>query len=212
MIARPGSADGAGDGRPSRRLPHAGILERMGRTLLAALAASALLAAPSGAWAQPSFSPPGLITSVGQSADAAIVKLALNTQYQLGLEYKPQAEVADLAGRKTMVVVIGSTPEGLAASGTDLPAEIARAKALLAAAREAGVGILAMHTGGQARRDKASTQLIELVVPLADYIVVVAGGNQDKLFQKLAAPRGTLVAQVDRVPGVGGAVGAVYKR
>lgn len=185
----------------------------MGRHLLAALAAaSALAAAPARLSAQPAFSPPGLITSVGQSADAAIVKLALNTQYQLGFEYQPQAGPADLAGKKTLVVVIGSTPEGLAAAGTDLPTEVGRTKALLAAAREGGVGVIALHTGGQARRDKISTQLIELVVPLADYVVVVAAGNADKLFQRLAAPRGTPVAQVDRVPGVGGAVGAVYKR
>jgi DNA-binding LacI/PurR family transcriptional regulator len=153
-----------------------------------------------------------VIVSVGQSADAAIVKLALNTQYQLGLEYKPQAGVADLSGKKTLVAVVGSTPEGLAAAGTDLPAELSRAKTLLATARESGIGVLLVHTGGQSRRDKASTQLIEATVPLADYVVVVAGGNNDKLFHKLAAPRGTPVVQVDRVPRVGGAVGAVYKR
>ncbi len=183
----------------------------MRRNLLAALALS-LLAGPTPAAAQPAFSPPGLITSAGQGADAAIVKLALNTQYQLGLDYQPAAGIADLAGRKTLIVVVGTTPEALAAAGVDLPHELARVKALLAAAREAGVGVLLVHTGGQARRDKASNQLIELTVPLADYIVVVAAGNADKLFHKLAAARGTPVVQIDRVTGVGGAVSAVYKR
>lgn len=179
--------------------------------LLAALPLAAVLSgAP--AFAQPSFSPPGLITSAGQAADAAIVKLALNTQYQLGVGYKPAAGVADLAGQKTLIVVVGTTPEALAAAGVDLAQELGRVKALLAAAREAGVGIVAVHSGGQPRRDKASNQLVELVVPLADYVVVVAAGNTDKLFQKLAAPRATPVVQVDRVTGVGGAVSAVYKR
>ena len=183
----------------------------MRHTLLAALSVAALAAGPPG-FAQPAFSPPGLLTSAGQGADAAIVRLALNTQYQLGVEYKPAAGAADLAGKKTVIVVVGTTPEALAASGVELAQELGRVKALLTAAREAGVGILAIHSGGQARRDKASNQIIELVVPLADYVIVVAAGNGDKVFQKLAATRGTPVVQVDRVTGVGGAVSAVYKR
>lgn len=183
----------------------------MCHTLVAALGAAALaLTAPLAA--QPAFSPPALLTSAGQGADAAIVKLALNTQYQLGVEYKPVAGVADLAGKKTLILVVGTTPEALAAAGVDLADELARVKALLAAAREAGVGIVAIHSGGLARRDKASVQLVELTVPLADYVIVVAGGNTDRLFQKLAAPRGIPVVQVDRVTGVGGAVSAVYRR
>lgn len=179
--------------------------------LLAALCAAAVAAAaPAGA--QPSFAPPALLASAGQGADAAIVRLALNTQYQLGVEYGPAATVADLAGKKTLIVVVGTTPEALAAAGVDLAQELSRVKALLSAAREAGVGVVAVHSGGLARRDKVSLQLIEVVVPLADYVVVVAAGNADKLFQKLAAPRGTPVVQVDRVTGVGGAVSAVYKR
>ncbi len=191
----------------------------MRHTLVAALAAAALaLTAPVAAQppahppAQPTFSSPALLTSAGQGADAAIVKLALNTQYQLGVEYKPVAGGADLAGKKTLILVVGTTPEALAAAGVELADELARVKALLAAAREAGVGIVAIHSGGLARRDKASIQLVELTVPLADYVIVVAAGNADRLFQKLAAPRGTPVVQVDRVTGVGGAVSAVYKR
>jgi len=113
---------------------------------------------------------------------------------------------------KTLIVVVGTTPEALAAAATDLAQELGRAKALLAAARAAGIGVVVVHSGGQPRRDKASTQLIEATVPLADYVVVVAAGNADKLFHKLAAPRGTPVVQVDRVTGVGGAVSAVYRR
>ncbi|HSK08240.1 MAG TPA: DUF6305 family protein [Vicinamibacterales bacterium] len=162
--------------------------------------------------AQPGFAKPALITSAGQSADAAIVKLAANTQYGVGLEYNPSALPRDLDGVRSVVLVVGTTPEGLASAGTDLPGEIERTKALLAAARANGLSILAVHTGGRARRDKASNQLIELVVPQADYVVVVAAGNADKLFQKLAAARNTPVVQVDRVPAVGGALSAVFNR
>lgn len=195
----------------ARRAAPSVILVAMRQTLVTALAAAAIAAAAP-ASAQPSFAPPALLTSAGQGADAAIVRLALNTQYQLGVDYEPAAGPADLAGKKTLILVVGTTPEALAAAGIELEQELARVKALLSAAREAGVGVVAVHSGGQARRDKASTQLIELAVPLADYVIVVAAGNADRIFQKLAAPRGTPVVQVDRVTGVGGAVSAVYKR
>ena len=48
-----------------------------------------------------------------------------------------------------------------------------------------------MHTGGEARRGKTSNDLIEIVVPEADYVVVVAAGNKDKLFNTLGGRSGT---------------------
>ena len=59
-----------------------------------ARARSLLLAVP--AAAQATFERPGLITSVGQSSDVAIVKVMLNTQLKLGLDVQ-----ADRAARPT---------------------------------------------------------------------------------------------------------------
>ena len=67
--------------------------------------------------AQVVFERPGLITSVGQSSDIAIVKVMLNTQLKLGLEYKPLAQPADLAGMKTVVIVVGRQHEGARRGG-----------------------------------------------------------------------------------------------
>jgi len=168
-----------------------------------------LLAVPAGA--QATFERPGLITSIGQSSDVAIVKVMVNTQLKLGLEYKPTALAADLAGAKSLVMVIGASTKGLGAAGLDMAKEIERTTALLKTAKEKGIRVLALHTGGEARRGKTSNDLINLVVPEADYVVVVAAGNKDKLFNTLAAKKGIPVVEVDKMAAAGGAVKAAFR-
>jgi hypothetical protein len=185
------------------------IRVRSRRAWLAA-GAIVLLAAPA-ATADVTFEKPGIITSIGQSSDVAIVKVMLNTQLKLGLDYKPTAQAADLAGIKTLVVVIGASTKGLGAAGLDMVREIERTIVLLKAAREKGVRVLALHTGGEARRGKTSNDLINLVVPESDYVVVVAGGNKDRLFNTLAAKRNTPVVEVERTAAAGDAVKAVFR-
>jgi hypothetical protein len=169
-----------------------------------------LAASPAGAADVP-FSAPGVLTSIGQSSDVAIAKVLLNTQLKLGLDYKPTAQPADLNGMKTLVLVLGASTKGLGAAGLDMEKEIARTLALLKAAKERGVRVLAMHTGGEARRGQTSNDLIRLVVPEADYVIVVATGNKDKLFNQLAAPRNVPVVEVEKMAAAGDAVKAVFK-
>jgi hypothetical protein len=157
------------------------------------------------------FLKPGLITSIGQSSDIAVIKVLLNNKMKLGLDAKPLAQVADLANIKSLILVVGASTKGLGAAGLNVDQETERAKALLKAAKERGAQILVMHTGGEARRGKTTNDLISLVVPEAEYVVVVAGGNKDKLFQSLAAKRGTPVMEVDTLAAAGEAVKAVFK-
>jgi hypothetical protein len=180
--------------------------------LITALAIGTMLAFAPAASAQVVFETPGLITSAGQSSDVAIVKVMLNTQLKLGLDYKPLAQPADLAGMKTLVVSVGASTKGLGAAGLDMAKEITRTAALLKAAKAAGVKILVMHTGGEARRGKTSNDLIQVVAPLADYIVVVATGNKDKLFTTLGAKQNVPVMEVAKVAEAGNAVRAVFKQ
>ena len=176
------------------------------------IAAGLLLAVSSVAFAQaPVFERPGVITSVGQSSDIAIVKVLLNTQLKLGLDYKPLAQPADLAGMKTMVVVVGASTKGLGAAGLDLAKEMERATALVKAAKAGGAKILVMHTGGEARRGKTSNDVISLVVPDADAVVVVAAGNKDKLFNTLAAKNNVPVIEVEKMADAGAAVKSLFK-
>jgi hypothetical protein len=161
--------------------------------------------------ALPAFATPGLIASSGQSSDVAVVKALLNTRLKMGLAVKPVAVPADLAGIKTLVLVVGASAKGLGAAGLDMEKEAARTEALLQAARAQKVAVLVMHTGGESRRGKTSNDLIRLAVPQADYVIVVAGGNKDKLFQTLAAERKTPVVEVEKLASAGEAVKALLK-
>jgi hypothetical protein len=183
-----------------------------GRTVLTVFLAMGLAISAAPAAAQVVFEAPGLITSAGQSSDAAIIKVMLNTQLKLGLEYKPLAQPADLAGMRTLVVSVGASTKGLGAAGLDMDKEIARTAALVKAAKAAGVRVLVMHTGGEARRGKTSNDLIQIVAPAADYIVVVAAGNKDKLFTTIGAKQNVPVVEVSRLADAGAAVRAVFKQ
>jgi hypothetical protein len=186
-------------------------LHRTGLAGLAALVCATVLVTAAANAADVTFAGPGLLTSVGQSSDIAIAKVLLNTQLKLGLDYKPLAQPGDLKGMKTLVVILGASSKGLGAAGLDMDKESARALALVKAAQEQGIRILAMHTGGEARRGQTSNDLIRLVVPEADYVIVVAAGNKDKLFNQLAAKRGVPVVEVEKMAAAGDAVKAVFK-
>jgi hypothetical protein len=162
--------------------------------------------------AQETFSKPGLITSIGQSSDIAIIKALLNTKLKLGLDVNPVAKAADLAGVKTLVLVLGSSTKGLGAAGIDMDQETERTKALLKAAKDKGVRILAMHVGGESRRGKGTNDLIELVVPESQQVVVVASGNKDKLFDTLASKRGIPVTEVPSLAAAGDAVKSLFQK
>jgi len=182
------------------------------RRIIVTVTEFCLLAVASVAAAQtPAFERPGLLTSVGQSSDIAIVKVMLNTQLKLGLDYKPLAQPADVAGMKTVVVVVGASTKGLGAAGLDIAKEMERATALVKAAKTAGARILVMHTGGEARRGKTSNDVITLVAPDADAIVVVAAGNKDKLFNTLASKRNVPVIEVEKMAEAGAAVKGMFK-
>jgi hypothetical protein len=161
--------------------------------------------------AQVVFERPALLTSIGQSSDIAIVKVVTNTQLKLDLAVKPVATAADLAGVKTLVVVVGASTKGLGAAGLDVEKETARGGALLKAAKDKGIKVLALHTGGESRRGKTSNDMIEAVMPSADMAIVVAAGNKDKLFNTLAAKRSTPVVEVDRTTALADALRPLFR-
>ena len=177
--------------------------------LAISLACAVALAPPAVAAAAP-LAKPALVTSVGQASDIVVVKALLNTQLKMDLAVNALAQPADLAGIRTLIVVVGASAKGLGAAGLDMAKEVARAQALLAAARQQKIAVLVLHTGGESRRGKTSNDLIDIVVPEADQVVVVASGNKDKVFNTLAAKRNTPVVEVEKLAGVGAAVKAAF--
>ncbi len=178
---------------------------------LVAVAAIALVAAAAGAQTSGGFSKPGIITSIGQNSDAAIVKVLLNSKMKMDLGYNTIVQPAELGGTKTLIMVLGASAKGLGAAGINLDQEIARTEALLKQARLSGIKVIAMHTGGQNRRGASSNGLIDLVVAEADAVIVVAAGNTDKYFDKAARKPGVAVVETQTIAEAGAAVQGLFK-
>ncbi len=179
-------------------------------TLLVAVSILTLGHAATG-WADAvKFAKPGLITTIGQSSDIAVVKALLNNRLKLGLDVKPTAQPGDLTGVKTLVIVLGASTKGLGAAGIDLDQEKARAVALMKAAKEQHVQVLGLHVGGETRRGKTTDDLIELTVCDSKQIVVVASGNKDKMFNTLAGKCNVPVTEVANLAAAGDAVKSLF--
>ena len=102
---------------------------------------------------------PALVTSGGQSADYQMIATVMEKQ---GMEFTTNnlATSADLGDAKTLIVVVGGSSKGLGAAGIDADGELERLDELMTAAKDAGLSIIAMHTGGEARRGDLSDKFI----------------------------------------------------
>ena len=128
---------------------------------------------------------PFLVTSVGQSADAAMVEAMLK---KLGADFtfNAAATADDVAAAGTVIVAAGASSKGLGAAGISVEQELARADEMLNAAKENGAVIIAMHIGGSARRGELSDQFSDKVFAYADYIIMVEDGDQDGKYSTFA--------------------------
>ncbi len=128
---------------------------------------------------------PALITSCGQSPDAFTVSAAAR---RIGVEhlYDDLIDVPELNGFKTVIVVTGASLKGLGEAGFSVSMELSRVSALLAKAKTAGVKVIAVHIGGEARRGANSEKFIDLVIARADCIIATLEGNKDGKFSKEA--------------------------
>ena len=129
---------------------------------------------------------PILVTSGGQSADYQMIGTVMG---KLGMDYEINnlATSADLGDAKTLIVVVGGSSKGLGAAGIDADGEPARLEELMAGAKDAGLSIIAMHTGGEARRGDLSDKFITPVFEKADYAIVVSAGDEDGLMSGICA-------------------------
>lgn len=141
---------------------------------------------------------PAILTSIGQSADVDIVSTLCN---KAGVEVETNATISAeelTADCKTLLLAVGGSSKGLGAAGIDEAQELERTDALLAKAEELGITVVAMHTGGSARRGTLSDAFINPTFAAADIAIVVSEGDNDGLMAGILAKNNTPSAFVDQ--------------
>jgi hypothetical protein len=147
--------------------------------------------------APPGFDPPLLITSAGQSADVSLAS-ALARKAELPATLAKTATGRDLAGHKTLVLVLGASMKGLGAAGIDTAKEKDRVRGLLAEAKARAIPVLCLHLGGEQRRGELTDDMIREFLPSAKLAIVVASGDKDGLFARLCREKGILLKTVEK--------------
>jgi hypothetical protein len=154
---------------------------------------------------------PALLTSSGQSADFEMVKILLDrAKIAYKLDVKINAAGLKATGAKSMILVLGGSSKGLGAAGISVQTEIERTKALIAEAKKQGMPIIGLHVGGEGRRGELSDKFLTDTVPACDYLIVVAEGNKDNLFTKLAGGKVPL-DMVEKISKVGDPLAKAFK-
>lgn len=153
---------------------------------------------------------PALVTSGGQSADYQMIATVMEKQ---GMDFTTNnlATSADLGDAKTLIVVVGGSSKGLGAAGIDADGELERLDELMTAAKDAGLSIIAMHTGGEARRGDLSDKFITPVFNMADYAIVVSSGDSDGMMNDLCAGNGIPMDKIDSISDVVTVLPAAFK-
>jgi hypothetical protein len=169
----------------------------MSKTVLAAVLAGFIFSPSLPAQNPQTFEQPILITSAGQSADAQLAGV-LAKKAELKADLVKMAAAKDLAGHKTLVLVLGASLKGLGAAGMDTAKEKDRIQSLLAEAKAKAIPILCLHLGGESRRGELTDEMIAAYLPAAKMAIVVKSGNKDGLFTRVAKDKGVVLIEVDK--------------
>lgn len=173
----------------------------MKKITFAAVFAAALLAVAA-AFAEnppvPNVGAPALITALGQSQDANFVNLLVKRK-KLTAKYDLHVFAADVdwSQYKSLFIVLGGSGKGLGAAGLDMPSEVTRSNDLIAAAKAAGLKVVAFHIGGEDRRGPNSDPFLPYA-GVADFAVVRSDGNADGYFTKLCAEKNVPLYTIEK--------------
>jgi hypothetical protein len=146
---------------------------------------------------KPPFGEPVLLTSFGQGPGASIVSAYIDGKTRIEHTFLPLAQPADLQQYETVLVEVGLNLRGLKIAETNLSQEKKRTTALLRAARENNIPVVLIHTGGLKQRGENVDPMLELAAPLADYLLVKKGGNEDGFLAELASEHGVALHVYD---------------
>lgn len=148
--------------------------------------------------AGPKASAPVLLTSCGQSPGPTSVEIFLK---MLKVDYvsKLDATAADLGKSpfKSVIIVTGASLKGMGAAGVSIEDEIARIKAVIAAAKKLNIKIIGAHVEGMKRRaqgaspgDNSDELTIDAVCPFSSLLVVKKEGDEDGRFTTISKDKG----------------------
>lgn len=153
---------------------------------------------------------PILLTSGGQSADYQMIGTVLK-KLEMNATIDNLATSATLGDAKTLIVVVGGSSKGLGAAGIDADGELDRLNELIDGAKNAGLTVIAMHTGGTARRGELSDRFITPVFEKADYAIVVEAGDEDGLMSGICASKGIPMDLISSISDVATVLPAAFK-
>jgi len=143
------------------------------------------------------FEQPALLTSAGQNAEVQIAAV-LAKRAGLNTTLAKLAGPKDLAGMKTLVLVLGASLKGLGAAGLDMDKENRRVEALIAEAEKIKIPILCLHLGGGGRRGEQTDDLMAKILPRARTAIVVKSGNADGFFTKICRADSIPLVEVEK--------------
>ena len=142
------------------------------------------------AWAElPKVETPIIVTTCGQSPGAMMVKMSAIQAKIDPITDQKDLSVADIEGKayKTLIVTTGTSMKGMGAAGTDVDKEIARCTELIKVAKAQKMVVVGAHVEGMARRqDAADEATIKAIMPLCDFILVIAESDSDQFFTNYA--------------------------
>lgn len=144
---------------------------------------------------------PVVITSAGQSADFEICKTLME---KAELEYSGSAvlKIEELGDAKTLMIAVGGSTKGLGAAGIDDQEELERIDGIITEAKEKGITVISMHTGGKARRGELSDKFVNDVMPKSDYVIIVSEGDQDGLISGICQDNDIPMASVESISNI----------
>ena len=141
-----------------------------------------------------------LVTSFGQSADAAMLNV-LFKKAKVDYEFNALAMPDSVGNYTTIAIAAGASSKGMGAAGINPLDELKRAEEFVKMAKEKNIPIIAFHLGGAGRRGKLSDDYVKVAAENATKMVVVKGGNGDGLFTDIAKTNGSELVEVKNIVG-----------
>lgn len=150
---------------------------------------------------QPIASEKLLITSAGQSISTYIMKDVAN-DLLLENTFKPSADVSDLEGVDSLVIVVGHSDIGEDLHNIDHQEEYGRIEELIKQAHEAQLPIIGIYIGGKQKNHQKTNQLLELVFSNSTYNIVT--NEEYPLIKNLFDDKKLPIIYVDNVKEIKG--------